>query len=85
MEVKVNREIREYYESVFFGLNLRQLIFSLLAIGAAVGLYFFCREPLGSAVRRVRLRALQRHECRAIHRGMGAVRTAFARPIALQK
>ena len=37
MEVKVNREIREYYESVFFGLNLRQLIFSLLAIGAAVG------------------------------------------------
>lgn len=46
MEVKVNREIREYYESVFFGLNLRQLIFSLLAIGAAVGLYFFCREPL---------------------------------------
>ena len=36
MEVKVNREIREYYESVFFGLNLRQLIFSLLAIGAAV-------------------------------------------------
>lgn len=50
MEVKVNREIREYYESVFFGLNLRQLIFSLLAIGTAVGLYFFCREPLGMEV-----------------------------------
>ena len=29
MEVKINKEIREYSESIFFGLNLRQLIFSL--------------------------------------------------------
>ena len=33
MEVKINKEIREYSESIFFGLNLRQLIFSLLAMG----------------------------------------------------
>lgn len=40
MEVKVNREIREYTESVFFGMNLRQCIFAALACAAAVGLYF---------------------------------------------
>ncbi len=50
MEIKVNKEIREYSESIFFGLNLRQLIFSLLAMGAAIALYFFCREPLGMEV-----------------------------------
>ena len=42
MEVKINKEIREYSESIFFGLNLRQLIFSLLAMGAAVTVYFPC-------------------------------------------
>ena len=41
MEVKINREIRDYQESIFFGLNLRQLIFSILAIAVAVGVYRF--------------------------------------------
>lgn len=40
MEVKINREIRNYTESVFFGLSLRQFIFSILACGMAVLLYF---------------------------------------------
>ena len=40
MEVKINREIRDYQESIFFGLNLRQLIFSIFAVGVAVGIYF---------------------------------------------
>ncbi len=40
MEVKINREIRNYTESVFFGLSLRQFIFSLCACGMAVLLYF---------------------------------------------
>ena len=31
MEIKINREIRDYKENIFFGLSLRQLIFSLLA------------------------------------------------------
>lgn len=48
MEVKVNREIQEYQESIFFGLNLRQLIFSILAIGVAVGVYFGLRDVLGT-------------------------------------
>ena len=40
MEVKINREIRNYTESMFFGLSMRQFIFSVLACGVAVGLYF---------------------------------------------
>ena len=47
MEVKINREIRDYQESIFFGLNLRQLVFSILAVGVAVGIYFGLRNVLG--------------------------------------
>lgn len=47
MEVKINREIRNYTESMFFGLSLRQFIFSVLACGVAVGLYFLLRPYFG--------------------------------------
>lgn len=47
MEVKINREIRDYTESMFFGLSLRQFIFSVLACGVAVGLYFLLRSHVG--------------------------------------
>ena len=47
MEVKINREIRDYAEKVYFGLSLRQFVFSLLACGVAVGLYFLLRPVLG--------------------------------------
>lgn len=40
MEVKINKEIRNYTESMFFGLSLRQFIFSLTACGVAIVLYF---------------------------------------------
>ena len=39
MEIKINREIREYKENMFFGLSLRQLLFSILAAGMAVLLF----------------------------------------------
>lgn len=48
MEVKINREIRDYQESIFFGLNLRQLVFSILAVVVAVGVYFGLRDVLGT-------------------------------------
>ena len=47
MEIKVNKEIGNYTESVFFGLSLRQFIFSALACGVAVLLYFLLREHFG--------------------------------------
>ena len=48
MEVKINREIRNYTESMFFGLTMRQFVFSLLAVGVAVGLYFLLRPYVGT-------------------------------------
>lgn len=48
MEVKINREIRNYKESMFFGLSLRQFIFSVLACGVAVGMYFLLKERVGT-------------------------------------
>lgn len=48
MEVKINREIRNYTESMFFGLSMRQFIFSILACGVAVGLYFVLRPYVGT-------------------------------------
>ena len=47
MEVKMNKEIRNYQESMFMGLNLRQCIFSLLAIAVAVGIYFGLGDYVG--------------------------------------
>ncbi len=40
MEVKINREIRNYTESMFFGLSMRQCVFTVLAAGVAILLYF---------------------------------------------
>lgn len=48
MEVKINREIRDYTESMFFGLSLRQFIFGVLACGVAVGVYFGLRDYFGT-------------------------------------
>ena len=47
MEVKINKDIREFSESIFFGLSLRQFIFSLLACVVAVILYFTLMPHLG--------------------------------------
>jgi hypothetical protein len=47
VEVKINKEIRNYTESMFFGLSLRQCIFSVLALGVATGIFFALREHLG--------------------------------------
>lgn len=48
LEVKINREIRNYTESMFFGLSMRQFVFSVLAILVAVGLYFLLKPYFGT-------------------------------------
>mgnify|MGYP003442169859 CR=1 FL=1 len=50
MEVKINREIREYTESMFFGLSMRQFFFSVAACLIAVAVYFLLRPILGMEV-----------------------------------
>lgn len=47
MEVKINKEIMDYSESMFFGLSLRQFFFSILACGIAVLIYFRLEPLLG--------------------------------------
>lgn len=48
MEVKINREIRNYTESLIFGLSLHQCVFSALAIGVAIVLYFVLKPHFGT-------------------------------------
>ncbi len=48
LEVRINKEVRDYQESLFFGLSLRQLLFALLAVLVAVGVYFGLKDIVGS-------------------------------------
>ena len=47
MEIKINKEIRDFNESIFFGLSMGQFIFSSLAVVVAILLYFILRNFLG--------------------------------------
>ncbi len=47
MEVKINKEIMDYSETMFFGLSLRQFFFSAFACGIAVLIYFRLEPLLG--------------------------------------
>lgn len=46
MDIQINKEFRDYSEKIYFGLNMRQLIFSALAVGMAVGSYFLLKPYL---------------------------------------
>lgn len=48
MEIKIPKEIREYRESIFFGLTTRQFICSLLALGVAAGVYVLLQPYVGT-------------------------------------
>ncbi len=47
MEVKINKEIRNYTESVYFGLSLRQFVFSIASCLIAIIIYFIFRPFFG--------------------------------------
>ena len=48
MEIKIPKEIREYRESIFFGLNARQFVCAVFALGVAVGVYFLLQPYVGT-------------------------------------
>ena len=50
MAVRVNKDIKEYKENMFFGLTLRQFIFSVLGCAVALFLYFALKDKLGLEV-----------------------------------
>lgn len=43
IEIRIPKEIRTYKEKLFFGLTLRQLICTLIAVVVNVPLYWFGR------------------------------------------
>ena len=48
IEVRINKEVRDYQESLFFGLSLRQFLFALLAVLVAVGVYLGLHNVAGN-------------------------------------
>ena len=57
MERKINKEIREYREAMFWGLTLRQFFFSVLGLAYLSGYIFCCGKARhGSCVMGVYLR-----------------------------
>lgn len=47
MEIKINKEIRDYTESIFMGLSLRQVFFSVVACILAIIVYFASVNKFG--------------------------------------
>lgn len=47
MQLKINKEIKDYTESILFGLNMRQCFFSVVACLVAIGIYFLFIDKLG--------------------------------------
>lgn len=47
MEVKINKDIREFSEKIFFGLSMRQFFFSIIACIVTVILYFVLKPFCG--------------------------------------
>ena len=50
MEIKICKDVREYRESIFFGLTLRQFVCSIGAVAVAVGLYFVLKSVAGKEI-----------------------------------
>ena len=90
MEIKINKEIRAYRETLFFGLSVRQFICSVLAVGAAVGLYFGLNHgKLGVHCRRgsrgrCGLFSVQRPHAGAIFVGVAEIRGHYGRQACLE-
>lgn len=48
MEVKFLKDIRNYNESIFFGLSMRQFLFAALALGCSVIVYFLFHDVMST-------------------------------------
>jgi hypothetical protein len=50
VEIKINKEIRNYNEYIFFGLSLRQFIFTILSCISAVLVYLIGKTILPTRI-----------------------------------
>lgn len=48
MEKRINKEIREYKESIVWGLSMRQFLFSLIGVLVSMGIYFLLKQRIGT-------------------------------------
>lgn len=48
MQIEINPDVSEYKETIYFGMTIRQCVCCVLAIIAAVMLYFLLRPHLGT-------------------------------------
>ena len=48
MNEKINQEILEYEETIFWGLTVRQFLFSVIAVIVAVTIYFGLKRFIGA-------------------------------------
>ena len=46
MQIKSNQEVRNYKEVIYFGMTVRQLVFSALAGVSALSIFFLCNGRL---------------------------------------
>lgn len=49
IEVRINKEVRDYQEGIFFGLTMRQFLCALGAVTVALAVYFFLGPALGGS------------------------------------
>lgn len=47
LEIKINKEIRDYTEAVFFGMSMRQCVCGGLGIIAAIAAFFGLKNKIG--------------------------------------
>ena len=78
MEVKMNKEIRDYQESMFMGLDLRQCVCSVLAILTAIGIYFGMREITGLSICCLWLFQISWYDSRTVFMGSDQIRIAVS-------
>ena len=80
MEVKMNKEIRDYQESMFMGLDLRQCVCSVLAILTAIGIYFGMRDITGQEITGcLWVLQISWDDCRAVFMGSDQIRTSVSK------
>lgn len=48
IEIKIPKDISTYKESIALGLSMRQFICSALALAVSVGLFFLCKDKVGT-------------------------------------
>lgn len=50
MEIKVNKEIMDYHESLLLGLNMREILSIVVSAAGAGAVYFLLKDLIGTSI-----------------------------------